>query len=114
VSCSVYEDLSWDRTAQKRKDLEPLCGVRGTVIHDHWKPYYQLPNVEPGLCNAHRLRELKARSEIKQESWAKSMTKLWLLANQSQHRYEDRIWRSHRNQTQANLHFRCGKGVEGS
>jgi len=65
--------------------------MRGTVIHDHSKSYYQLPNVEHRLCNAHHLRELKALCEIEQESWAKSMTKVLLLANEYQHRYEDRI-----------------------
>jgi transposase len=84
-------DLSWYRTAQKRKDLEPLCGLSGTVIHDHWKSSYQLPDVKHGLCNAHHLRELKALGEIEQESWAKSMTKLLLLANEYQRRYKDRI-----------------------
>jgi transposase len=85
------EELSWYRTAQKRKDLEPLSGLSGTVIHDHWKSYYQLPDVKHGLCNAHHLRELRALCEIEQESWAKSMTKLLLLANEYQNRYEDRI-----------------------
>jgi len=85
------EDLSWYRTASQRKDLEPLCNLKGTVIHDHWKSYYQLPGVEHGLCNAHHLRELKALNEIEQESWAQSMTRVLLLANQYQNRYDDRI-----------------------
>lgn len=85
------ETLTWYRVASKRKDLEPLSCLRGKVIHDHWKPYYQLVGVEHGLCNAHHLRELKALSEIEQESWAKSMTQLLLLANRYQHRYNSRI-----------------------
>jgi transposase len=85
------ETLTWYRVASKRKDLEPLSCLRGKVIHDHWKPYYQLIGVEHGLCNAHHLRELKALSEIEQESWAKSMTQLLLLANRYQHRYNSRI-----------------------
>jgi len=85
------KDLSWYRTASQRKDLEPLCDLSGTVIHDHWKSYYQLPGVEHGLCNAHHLRELKALNEIEQESWAQSMTRVLLLANQYQNRYDERI-----------------------
>lgn len=81
------ENLTWYRVAEKRKDLEPLSSVTGTVVHDHWKPYYQLPEVEHGLCNAHHLRELKALTEIEQESWAKSMTQVLLLANRYKHRY---------------------------
>lgn len=85
------ETMTWYRVAEKRKDLELLCGLTGTVIHDHWKAYYQLSDLEHGLCNAHHLRELKALSEIEQESWAKAMTKLLLLANRYQHRYETMI-----------------------
>jgi len=75
----------------QRKDIEPLSDLRGTIIHDHWKPYYQVSGVEHGLCNAHHLRELKALREIEQESWAKSMTQLLLLANRYQYRYEGSI-----------------------
>lgn len=84
-------NLTWYRVNRQRKDIEPLSGLRGTVIHDHWKPYYQLSGVEHGLCNAHHLRELKALREIEQESWAKSMTQLLLLANRYQYRYEGSI-----------------------
>jgi transposase len=51
-------------------------GLRGTVVHDHFKSYYRLHNVEHGLCNAHHLRELKALSEIEKEPWAKKMAQL--------------------------------------
>jgi transposase len=85
------EILSWYRVAPQRKDLEPLTGIKGVVIHDHWKPYYQLPGVSHGLCNAHHLRELKALEEIEQESWATSMTKLLTLGCRYRHRYGDKI-----------------------
>ncbi len=39
------------------------------------------------MCNAHHLRELKALEEIEQESWAKSMKKVLLLACNYKHRY---------------------------
>ena len=75
------EKATWYRLAAKHKDLKPLEGITGRVIHDHWKSYFQLEEVSHGLCNAHHLRELQALEEIEQESWAFSMKKLLNLAN---------------------------------
>jgi transposase len=85
------EKLTWYRVSETRKDNEPLLSIEGTVVHDHWKPYYQLDGVKHSLCNAHHLRELKAISEIEGESWAKSLTNLLLLGNQYKQRYEGQI-----------------------
>lgn len=87
-------NLTWYRIATKRKDLEPLIGIRGIVVHDHWKPYYQLEDVLHQLCNAHHLRELKALSEIENEAWAKSMKQLLCLANKYSYRYPQTIPKS--------------------
>ncbi len=57
----------------KRKSL--LEGLRGMVVHDHWRPYYQLKEVAHVLCNAHHLRELKSFMEEK-EHWAHQMWRL--------------------------------------
>ncbi len=46
---------------------------RGVIVHDHFKPYYSLPDVAHALCNAHHLRELQALIEIEKESWARQM-----------------------------------------
>jgi transposase len=81
------ETLSWYRVSPQRKDIEVLADIKGVVVHDHWKPYYQLLDVNHALCNAHHLRELKALEEIEQEPWAKSMNKLLLLACNYKHRY---------------------------
>lgn len=67
------ETLSCYRIAPQRKDIEVLANIKGVVVHDHWKPYNQLENINYALCNAHHLRELKALEKIDQESWAKSM-----------------------------------------
>ena len=83
------ETATWYRPAEKRKDLDPLVVLSGVVIHDHWKPYYQLSGVSHGLCNAHHLRELKALKELDQESWANSMSKLLCLANKYRYRYPE-------------------------
>ena len=62
------------RVSPKRKDL--LNDVTGVVVHDHWKPYFQMTNVQHALCNAHILREWKALQEIEKEPWAMRMLKL--------------------------------------
>lgn len=85
------ETVTWYRAVGKRKDLDPLIDLSGVVMHDHWKPYYQLSGVSHSLCNAHHLRELKALKELDQESWANAMSKLLCLANQYRHRYPQNI-----------------------
>ncbi len=61
----------------KRKSL--LDGLSGTVIHDHWKSYYNLEGVEHALCNQHHLRELKAIIEHDKEPWAQAMSRQFHL-----------------------------------
>lgn len=68
------DSLTRYRAEEKRGALpEDLIGI---AVHDHWKPYYKLPDVSHALCNAHHLRELKALIEIEQEGWARNMDKL--------------------------------------
>ena len=71
------------RVSPKRKDLEPLKGTSGVVVHDHWKSYFKLPDVEHSLCNAHHLRELKALMEIEKERWAFQMDRLLRYLNRA-------------------------------
>src|SRR5450830_1519463 len=66
--------LTFYRVCAKRGSL--LANVVGTVVHDHWKPYYTMPGVLHALCNAHHLRELKALIEIEKEDWARKMQRL--------------------------------------
>jgi transposase len=66
--------LTFYRVCAKRGSL--LANVVGTVVHDHWKPYYTMPGVLHALCNAHHLRELKALIEIEKEDWARKMQQL--------------------------------------
>jgi len=70
------DKLTYYHYSPKRKCL--LAGISGgIVVHDHWKPYYQM-DTEHALCNAHHLRELQALIEDK-EVWAKKMKKLLLF-----------------------------------
>jgi len=66
--------LTFYRVSSKRGSLLPK--VTGTVVHDHWKPYYTMTGVRHALCNAHHLRELKALVEIEKEDWARKMQRL--------------------------------------
>ena len=47
------EQWTYYHYSPKRKSL--LEDVSGTVVHDHWRPYYQMDNVNHVLCNAHHL-----------------------------------------------------------
>lgn len=78
---------TWYRRCVRRKDLEPLQGFGGVVVHDHWQAYFQLDGVEHALCNAHHLRELKALAELDQESWAQRLSQLLQVACRYHHRY---------------------------
>jgi transposase len=76
-----------------------LTGLAGVLVHDHWKPYFTLDDVDHALCNAHHLRELKALEEIEKEPWAFKMSKLLRLFSRLKHphlarclrRYDDII-----------------------
>lgn len=63
-TATVYKPVA------KRGDI--FTGLEGTVVHDHFKPYYGLKNVTHALCNAHHLRELQACIDDKEE-WAVRM-----------------------------------------
>ena len=70
---------SYRVTARRGALPKGLCG--GVVVHDHFKPYYKLPGVRHGLCNAHHLRELKALIDIDKEQWARQMSDLLVEAS---------------------------------
>ena len=79
--------LTYYHVSPKRKSL--LEGLIGTVVHDHWKPYYQLCDVLHALCNQHHLRELKALIEYDKESWARKMQRFLRLGIHYRHLHGD-------------------------
>lgn len=74
------DTLTYYHVSPKRKSL--LNGLKGIVIHDHWKPYFQLEGVRQ-----HHLRELKALIEHDKEAWAFKMSRFLRLALRYRHWY---------------------------
>lgn len=88
VACT--KTLTYYHVSPKRKSL--IDGLSGTVVHDHWKSYYNLDGVEHALCNQHHLRELKALIEHEKEPWATEMSRLLRVALRCRHFYgQDQI-----------------------
>jgi transposase len=61
-------------------DMGILPNFTGTLIHDHWKPYF-IYSCKHGLCNAHHIRELTYAYEEDKQSWAYDMKSLLLEIN---------------------------------
>jgi transposase len=47
------------RGAQAMNEIGILPHFKGTLVHDHWKPYYTYVLCKHALCNAHHIRELE-------------------------------------------------------
>ena len=89
---SISNDLlTHYRPSLKRGDISK--GLRGIVVHDHWKPYFTLEKVLHALCNAHHLRELKALAEIEKEVWAIQMARLLNILNRMKDPPIERMFR---------------------
>ena len=58
-----------------------LPAFRGTLVHDHWKPYYLYEHCTHALCNAHHLRELTFAFEEDGQRWADDLRTLLLAIN---------------------------------
>lgn len=86
-------DFTYYHVSEKRKSL--LEGLEGTVVHDHWRPYFQLTGVHHALCNQHHLRELKALIEHDREAWATQMSGFLRMALRCRHRYGSRAIPAH-------------------
>jgi transposase len=61
-------------------DIGILPVFKGTLCHDHWKPYFIYKCIH-SLCNAHHLRELQRAFEQDKQQWALSMKELLLEIN---------------------------------
>ena len=61
-------------------EFNVLPGYSGVAIHDGWTPYRNYENLSHGLCNAYRLRELRAAAEDGQY-WADELATLLVATN---------------------------------
>jgi transposase len=74
----LHADLSRGKDAMDKMGVLPL--FKGTLIHDHWKPYFQY-SCAHALCNAHHLRELEWCVDFEEQAWAGLMKALLIEIN---------------------------------
>ena len=55
-----------------------LPSFKGTIIHDHWTPYFKYDDCTQALCNVHHLREFKGIIDFEKQQRAKDMTNYYL------------------------------------
>ena len=82
------DKLTYYHHSEKRGII--LAGVNGIVVHDHWKPYYQM-KVKHALCNAHHLRKLEALVEYDKESWSRKMKRLLLFTHKYRQLFDNGV-----------------------
>jgi transposase len=74
--CTLF-GLSAKRGTEAMNAMGVLPYYQGTLIHDHWKPYYTY-GCTHALCNAHHLRELTYAHEENGQRWAMNLHTLLL------------------------------------
>ena len=66
-----------------------LVHYGGVTVHDAWAPYFQLPDADHSLCNAHHLRELQGVFEATGQPWALRMQRLLRQAREEVEGYRE-------------------------
>jgi len=71
---------SYEVHAKRGHEAMEAMGIlgpfRGTVVHDHWKPYFTYDECAHALCNAPHLRELRFIDTQYHQAWANDMAAL--------------------------------------
>jgi len=78
--CWTYFFPHAKRGSIAMNEIGILPFFNGTLIHDHWKPYFIYQCIH-ALCNAHHLRELQRAYEQDNQEWALTMKQLLLEIN---------------------------------
>ncbi len=60
-----------------------LPEFKGTVGHDHWKPYFTYEDCRHALCNEHHLREAQYLEKHYEQAWAAEISALLLEIKQA-------------------------------
>jgi transposase len=72
----TYLDVHAKRGSKALDEIGILPQREGKAIHDGYCSYFQYPDVDHGLCNAHHLRELAFVQERYEQEWAESLANL--------------------------------------
>jgi transposase len=72
----TYLELHAKRGSKALDDIGILSHRQGPAVHDGYCSYFQYPDVEHILCNAHHLRELVFVHERYAQAWAEAMSEL--------------------------------------
>lgn len=71
------------RGTEAMNEMGILPNYKGTLCHDHWKPYYKYTDITHALCNAHHARELERVWEQDKQKWGKQMKELLYEINKT-------------------------------
>lgn len=85
LHCVSNNDWTFYHPHEKRgldamNDMGILPEFKGTLCHDHWKPYYKI-DCTHALCNAHHLREMTRAFEQDDQKWAQDLGNLLVTIN---------------------------------
>jgi transposase len=72
----TYLTVHAKRGRQALDEIGILPQRRGKSIHDDYSSYFQYPDTDHGLCNAHHLRQLLFIHERYQQPWAEALADL--------------------------------------
>jgi len=76
TNLATHYGMHKNRGAIATKEIGILPEFKGTLVHDHWMPYYTYTKCTHAECNAHNIRILKGIYENFNHKWAMDMSSL--------------------------------------